>query len=89
MIRNDGIQTNSKSNTSCFDSKLRSRCESSGTSKDLPRLRPRDEARKSEIRRVGEGIGGLKTYFAAYVNDVRNFSIKMGGKKRAYDKWHS
>ncbi|GBM69578.1 hypothetical protein AVEN_261644-1 [Araneus ventricosus] len=43
MIRNDGIQMNSKSKTSCADSNLRPRCEASGTSKDLPRLRPRDE----------------------------------------------
>ncbi|GBL97269.1 hypothetical protein AVEN_84967-1 [Araneus ventricosus] len=53
IIRNDGIQTNSKSKTSCADYNLRPRCEASGTSKDLPRLRPRDEARKSEICLVG------------------------------------
>ncbi|GBM49773.1 hypothetical protein AVEN_60503-1 [Araneus ventricosus] len=55
MIRNDGIKANSKSKTSCADSNLRSRCEASGTLKDLPSLRPRDEARKSEIHRVGGG----------------------------------
>ncbi|GBM15081.1 hypothetical protein AVEN_150098-1 [Araneus ventricosus] len=49
-----GIPTISKSNTSCADSNLGPRCEGSGTSKDVPRLGPRDEARKSEIRRVGE-----------------------------------
>ncbi|GBM19723.1 hypothetical protein AVEN_877-1 [Araneus ventricosus] len=48
-----GIPTNSESNTSCADSNLRPRCEGSGTSKDLPRLEPRDEARKSEIHQVG------------------------------------
>ncbi|GBL94290.1 hypothetical protein AVEN_16810-1 [Araneus ventricosus] len=85
-IRNDGIQTNSKSKTSCADSNLRTRCEASGTSRDLTRLRPRDEARKSEIRRVGGGMGDRRAtvaHFGAYVNDVCNFSIKMGGKKRA------
>ncbi|GBO32319.1 hypothetical protein AVEN_135568-1 [Araneus ventricosus] len=50
MIRSDGIQTNSKSKTSCADSNLRARCEARGTSKDLTRLRPRDEVRKSEIQ---------------------------------------
>ncbi|GBL99799.1 hypothetical protein AVEN_162814-1 [Araneus ventricosus] len=49
-----GIPTNSKYNTSCADSNLWPRCEGSGTSKDLPRLGPHDEARKSEICRVGE-----------------------------------
>ncbi|GBM42014.1 hypothetical protein AVEN_3250-1 [Araneus ventricosus] len=34
------------------------RCEASGTSKDLPILRPRDEARKSEISLVAGRIGG-------------------------------
>ncbi|GBM24466.1 hypothetical protein AVEN_41111-1 [Araneus ventricosus] len=51
---NAGIQTNSKSNTSCADSNLGPGCEGSSTSKDLPRLGPRDEARKSETRREGE-----------------------------------
>ncbi|GBN86806.1 hypothetical protein AVEN_50156-1 [Araneus ventricosus] len=85
MIRNDGIQTNSKSKTSYADSNLRPRCEASGTSKALTRLRPRDEARKSEIRRVcGEEWGDRRAtvaHFGAYVNDVRDFSIKMGGEK--------
>ncbi|GBN92662.1 hypothetical protein AVEN_150252-1 [Araneus ventricosus] len=49
-----GIQTNSKSNAPCADSNLEPRCEGSGTSKELPRLGPGDEARKSEIRRVRE-----------------------------------
>ncbi|GBN86166.1 hypothetical protein AVEN_58163-1 [Araneus ventricosus] len=49
-----GIPTNSKSNTSCADSNLGPRLEGSGTSKDLPTLRPRVEGRKSKIRRVGE-----------------------------------
>ncbi|GBM64116.1 hypothetical protein AVEN_159848-1 [Araneus ventricosus] len=49
------LKKNSKSKTQCADSNLRPRCEASGTSKDLTKLRLRDEARKSEIRRVGEG----------------------------------
>ncbi|GBM04991.1 hypothetical protein AVEN_11653-1 [Araneus ventricosus] len=83
MIRNDEIQTNSNPKTSRADSNLRLQCEVSGTLKDLPRLRLRDEARNSEIRRVGGGIG------RAYVNDVRYFSIKMGEEKRTRVKWHS
>ncbi|GBN65167.1 Putative inorganic phosphate cotransporter [Araneus ventricosus] len=88
MIRNDGIQTNSKSKTSCVDSNLRPRYEASGTSKHLPRLGPRDEARKSEICRVGEGgIRGNRratvAHFGADVNDVHNCLIKMGRKNRA------
>ncbi|GBN30164.1 hypothetical protein AVEN_213965-1 [Araneus ventricosus] len=56
-----GIQTNSKSNTSCVDTNLWPRCEGSGTSKDLSRLGPRDEARKSKIRRVwGGGTGEIE-----------------------------
>ncbi|GBM76558.1 hypothetical protein AVEN_204574-1 [Araneus ventricosus] len=85
MILSDGIPTNSKSKASCIDSNLRHRCEASGTSKGLPRLKPRDEARKSEIRRVGWRNRGnrrsMVAHFGAYVNDVRNFLIKMGGKK--------
>ncbi|GBM85304.1 hypothetical protein AVEN_231122-1 [Araneus ventricosus] len=84
MILSGGIPTNSKSKTSCADSNLRSRCEASGTSKGLPRLRPRDEARKSEIRRVGGGIGdrrAMVAHLGAYVNNGRHFSIKMGGEK--------
>ncbi|GBL75590.1 hypothetical protein AVEN_154920-1 [Araneus ventricosus] len=59
----------------------------SGASKDMPTLRPRDEARKSKIRRV-DGEGGNRratvAHFGAYVNDVRNyFLIKIGGKKRS------
>ncbi|GBM28223.1 hypothetical protein AVEN_212303-1 [Araneus ventricosus] len=74
MIRNDGIQTNSKPKTPCADSNLRSRCDASGTLKDLSRLRPRDEARKSKIRRVGGGDRrAMVAQFGAYVNGVRNF----------------
>ncbi|GBM20150.1 hypothetical protein AVEN_5678-1 [Araneus ventricosus] len=65
------------------DSSMRPRCEARGTSKDLPRLGPLDEARKSESR-VGGGIGDRRVtvaHFGAYVNDVHNFSIKMGGEK--------
>ncbi|GBM12000.1 hypothetical protein AVEN_256090-1 [Araneus ventricosus] len=51
MILNGGIPANSKSKTSCAYSNLRPRCEASGTSKDMSRLRPREKARKSEIRR--------------------------------------
>ncbi|GBN68639.1 hypothetical protein AVEN_136494-1 [Araneus ventricosus] len=53
-----GIPTNSKSNTSCADSNFWPRCEGSGASKDLPRLGPRDEARKSEIREIGGSESG-------------------------------
>ncbi|GBO41857.1 hypothetical protein AVEN_219599-1 [Araneus ventricosus] len=59
-----GIPTNSKSNTPCADSNLEPRCEGSGISKELPRLGPRDEARKSEIRLVREEtratVGGIE-----------------------------
>ncbi|GBN29938.1 hypothetical protein AVEN_158064-1 [Araneus ventricosus] len=84
MILSGGIPSNSKSKTSCADSNLRPRCEARGTSKGLPRLRPRDEARKLEIRRVGGEYGDRRSmvaHFGAYVNDMRNFSIKMGGGK--------
>ncbi|GBM74386.1 hypothetical protein AVEN_161280-1 [Araneus ventricosus] len=55
---NAGIQTRSKSNTSCADSNLGPRLEGSGTSKDLPTLRPRIEGRNElEISRVGEEEG--------------------------------
>ncbi|GBM61643.1 hypothetical protein AVEN_64405-1 [Araneus ventricosus] len=85
MIRKDGIQTNSKSKTSCSDSNLKPRCEASGTSKDLTKLRRRLENRKS-----AESGGGWRNredgrvavaQSGAYVNDVHNFSIKIGGKK--------
>ncbi|GBN87983.1 hypothetical protein AVEN_119657-1 [Araneus ventricosus] len=52
MILSGGILNNLKSKTSCADSNLKPRYEASGTSKGLPRLGPRDECRKSEIRRV-------------------------------------
>ncbi|GBO23328.1 hypothetical protein AVEN_160895-1 [Araneus ventricosus] len=61
-----------------FMRRFQFRALGSGTSKHLPRLRPRDEARKLEIRRVGGGIVGNQratvTHFGAYMNDVRNFS---------------
>ncbi|GBM89837.1 hypothetical protein AVEN_72136-1 [Araneus ventricosus] len=54
---NAGIQRNSKYNTSCADSNLEPRCEASGTSKDLPTLRPRveggNETRNPPRRRRG------------------------------------
>ncbi|GBM71096.1 hypothetical protein AVEN_132211-1 [Araneus ventricosus] len=59
MIRSDGIQTNSKSTTSYADSNLRPRREASRKTIDLPRLGPRDEARKSEIAEWAGGIGGI------------------------------
>ncbi|GBL85799.1 hypothetical protein AVEN_63141-1 [Araneus ventricosus] len=65
MILSSGIPSNSKSKTSCADSNLRLRCEASGTSKGLPRLRPRDEAKKSEIHRVGGGIEESNSYGSA------------------------
>ncbi|GBL85325.1 hypothetical protein AVEN_222779-1 [Araneus ventricosus] len=79
MILSGGISTNSKSKISCADSNLRPRCEASDTSKGLPRLRPRDEARKSEIREWGREEWyrrAMVAHFGAYVNHERNFSIK-------------
>ncbi|GBM28396.1 hypothetical protein AVEN_262156-1 [Araneus ventricosus] len=77
---------NSNSKTSCADSNLRPQCEASGTSKDLPRLRPRDEAKTRKSAEWGGGIGGDRkatlAHFGSYVNDVCNVSIKMCGKKR-------
>ncbi|GBM80444.1 hypothetical protein AVEN_83031-1 [Araneus ventricosus] len=64
MIRNDGIQTNSKSKTSCADSNLRPRCEDRGTSKNLTRLRPRDEARIGNPP-SGRRNSGSKSYGSA------------------------
>ncbi|GBN86703.1 hypothetical protein AVEN_272213-1 [Araneus ventricosus] len=62
MIQIDGIPTNSKSNTSCADSNLEPRARLAARSKGLPRLRPRGEARKSEICRVGEDeLGDRRT----------------------------
>ncbi|GBM59633.1 hypothetical protein AVEN_60375-1 [Araneus ventricosus] len=56
---NPGIQTNSKSSTSCDDSNLEPRLESSDTLKDLPTLRPhtegRNEARNLPLRGRGGG----------------------------------
>ncbi|GBO02308.1 hypothetical protein AVEN_163732-1 [Araneus ventricosus] len=87
MVQNNGILTNSNSTTSCPDSNLRPQCEASGTLKNLPRLEPRDEDRKSEIHRLDWRNRGIEVvtvaHFGAYVNDVLNFSIKLGGKKRA------
>ncbi|GBN84662.1 hypothetical protein AVEN_36074-1 [Araneus ventricosus] len=60
MILSGGIPPNSKSQISCADSKLRPRCDGSGRSKCLSRLRPRDEARKSKIRRVGGRNRGIE-----------------------------
>ncbi|GBN05541.1 hypothetical protein AVEN_39872-1 [Araneus ventricosus] len=79
MILSGGIPTNSKSKTSCAYSNLTPRFS---TSKGLPRLRPRYEARKSEICRVGRNRDrrAMVEHFGACVNDVRNFSIKMGEK---------
>ncbi|GBN72205.1 hypothetical protein AVEN_117733-1 [Araneus ventricosus] len=81
---NAGIQTNSKSNTSCADSNLAPRLEGRGTSKDLPTLRPRVEGRNESfsITRIGEEgevefcdcEPCLKTDLGASVNDVPHFS---------------
>ncbi|GBM81017.1 hypothetical protein AVEN_138287-1 [Araneus ventricosus] len=83
---NAGVQTNSKSNTSCADSNLGPRLEDSDTSKDRPTLRPRVEGRNG-TRNLSvweeEGLewvefcdfeSCLKTNFGASVNDVPHFS---------------
>ncbi|GBN90879.1 hypothetical protein AVEN_37182-1 [Araneus ventricosus] len=53
-----GIQTNSKSNTSCADSKLGPRLDGSCTSKDLPTLRLRVEGRNETRNLPCRGRGG-------------------------------
>ncbi|GBN70007.1 hypothetical protein AVEN_158782-1, partial [Araneus ventricosus] len=87
---NDGIQTNSKSNTLCADSNLGHRLEGSGTSKYLPTLRPRVEGKNETRNLPRRGRGGvefcdfepcLKTNFGASVNDVPHFSTWMEEKK--------
>ncbi|GBM18168.1 hypothetical protein AVEN_151711-1 [Araneus ventricosus] len=74
-----GIQTNSESNTPCADSDLGPRLEDSGTSKDLPTLKPRVEGRNETLNFPGRGrilrLRPLsKTNFGASVNDVPHFS---------------
>ncbi|GBN49045.1 hypothetical protein AVEN_189655-1 [Araneus ventricosus] len=93
MIRNNGIQTNSKFKTQSANSNLGSRCEAIGKTKDLPTLAPRDEGRK-ETRILP--CGGEEEYewvefcdfepclrinFGTSVNALPNFSAKMGGEK--------
>ncbi|GBN53937.1 hypothetical protein AVEN_155141-1 [Araneus ventricosus] len=56
MIQNGGIQKNLKSKTKSADSNLRLRCEGCGTTKDLPTLAPRVEAR-NETRNPQRGGG--------------------------------
>ncbi|GBM85600.1 hypothetical protein AVEN_38371-1 [Araneus ventricosus] len=55
-----GIQTNSKSNSSCVDSNLGPRCEGSGLSKDLPTLRPRVDCRNETLSLPLRGRGRWK-----------------------------
>ncbi|GBL77133.1 hypothetical protein AVEN_12767-1 [Araneus ventricosus] len=87
MIRNDRIPTNSKSNTPCADSNLEPQVRVAARSKGLPRLRPRDEARKLEIRRVGGGIGGSKSgskgerSLEPQMNEVPDFCDLNGWEK--------
>ncbi|GBM86746.1 hypothetical protein AVEN_198515-1 [Araneus ventricosus] len=81
-----GIQRNSKSNTSCVDSNLGPRFEGSGTSKDLPALRPRVEGRnetRNLTRREKRTSGWvefcdfepcLKTNFGASVNGTNGMN---------------
>ncbi|GBO20988.1 hypothetical protein AVEN_189244-1 [Araneus ventricosus] len=64
---NAGIQTNSKSNISCADSNLGTRCEGSGKSKDLPTLRSHVEGRN--------GTRNLPTRRKG----VDGFSVKVPG----------
>ncbi|GBM93089.1 hypothetical protein AVEN_204587-1 [Araneus ventricosus] len=53
------FQKNSQSKTPSADSNLGPRCEGSGKTKDLPTLRPRDEAR-NETQNPPFGGGGGK-----------------------------
>ncbi|GBN18409.1 Neuropeptide-like 1 [Araneus ventricosus] len=55
MIESGGIQKNSKSKTSSADSNLGPRCEASGTSKDLPTLKPIFEGRNETSNLPCEG----------------------------------
>ncbi|GBO41688.1 hypothetical protein AVEN_270292-1 [Araneus ventricosus] len=59
MIRNGGIQKNSKSKTQSADYNLRPRCEGSGKTKDLTTLAPRTEAR-NETRNPPCGGRGVR-----------------------------
>ncbi|GBO40975.1 hypothetical protein AVEN_116338-1 [Araneus ventricosus] len=89
MVRNGGIQKNLKSKTQSADSNLRTRCEGSGKTKDLPTLAPRVESRNETRNPPREGVWVvgiqqietcLKTNFGTSVNALSNFSTKMGGK---------
>ncbi|GBM51292.1 hypothetical protein AVEN_164373-1 [Araneus ventricosus] len=88
---NAGIQTNSKSDTSCADSNLVPPCEGSGTSKDLPTLRPHVEGRNEtrnlprRVKRRGReefcDFGTcLKRNFGTSVNGVPHFRLEWMGK---------
>ncbi|GBO27801.1 hypothetical protein AVEN_123475-1 [Araneus ventricosus] len=85
-----GIPTISKSHTSCADFNLGSGCEGSGTSKDLPTLRPRVEGENEtqNLQRRGKGCVEfcdfepcLKINFGVSVNGVPHFSTRMDGEK--------
>ncbi|GBM08760.1 hypothetical protein AVEN_963-1 [Araneus ventricosus] len=58
MIQNGGIEKKLKSKTQSTDSNLRSRCEGSGKTKDLPTLAPRVES-GSETRNPPRGGRGV------------------------------
>ncbi|GBM73561.1 hypothetical protein AVEN_98791-1 [Araneus ventricosus] len=58
MIRNVGIQKNLKFKPQSTDSNLRSRCEGTGKTKDLPTVAPRVEAR-NETRNHPRGGRGV------------------------------
>ncbi|GBM48363.1 hypothetical protein AVEN_37813-1 [Araneus ventricosus] len=81
-----------KIQNSIHDSILGPRCEGSGTTKDLPTLEPRVEARKETQNPCVEEEKCewdefcvfepcLKTDFGTSVNALPNISIKMCGKK--------
>ncbi|GBN61498.1 hypothetical protein AVEN_232442-1 [Araneus ventricosus] len=92
MIRNDGIQKNSKSKTQSADFNLSPRCEGSGKTKDLPTLAPGVEGKKG-TRNLPCGEGGevefcsfepcLKTNFGTSVNTLPYFRLKWVGKNRS------
>ncbi|GBN57019.1 hypothetical protein AVEN_99864-1 [Araneus ventricosus] len=79
MIRNGGIQKHLKSKTQSADSNLRPRCEGSGKTKELSTLTPRVGEEESGWQEFCDFEPCLKTNFGTSVNDLPNFSTKMGG----------